>query len=198
MLFSSAKLLAVALALTGCAVGSPVEVDLDKRGAHVPIGFRRVSEAQAREYAAAGNTLTLTRKVNGAQLGQAVYTSQTRDGWPANPQEWYCVIQADKAALDKTAKAWIPRADWFKKDKVIDAYIKQHKVDPAKTLRLSEIDGSQDHVLQMAIPPGLLGAKKGDRGPLDISVECVRPPTTLPAPRDPIDYAHWPGFVNHQ
>ncbi|KAE8371138.1 hypothetical protein BDV26DRAFT_299062 [Aspergillus bertholletiae] len=203
MLFSGAKLLAVAMALTGCAVGAPST----SNSRLVTIGFRRVSEEQAKQYQKAGDTLTLVKEVQGSELGQAVYTTPGRDDWPAGPTQWYCVIQAEEAALKKTDKIWIPEKvindakkakDSKAKNQVIDAYIGQHdkkakagtKLNPQETLRMSVIGGSRDHALQMAIPPGLVGKKS----PLKTTVHCVPPVIFGPA----VNYNSWENVVGNR
>ncbi|KAE8366756.1 hypothetical protein BDV27DRAFT_155646 [Aspergillus caelatus] len=197
MLFPYAKLLALALTFTS-AIASPIDVEardeLDKRATHVVIGYRRVHPKQAEIYAKAGETLVLDKEVPVAQLGQGVYTSQERDGWPANADHWYCIITANKAKLDAISKAWIPENEWFdgKGEKKIEAYLKQLHVDPKQTLRLSKIKGFNE--LQMLIPPALIGKKKNDRGPLDIYAKCAKTPGTGPAP-PAVDYAHWTKVV---
>ncbi|KAE8143867.1 hypothetical protein BDV38DRAFT_276936 [Aspergillus pseudotamarii] len=199
MLFPYAKLLALALTFTS-AIASPIDIEardeLDKRATHVVIGYRRVHPKQAQIYAKAGETLVLDKPVEVAQLGQGVYTSQDRDGWPANTDHWYCVISASKTKLDAISKAWIPENEWSGKgdhEKRIEGYLKQHHVDPKRTLRLAKIKGSNE--LQMLIPPALIGGKKkDDRGELDIYAKCTATPGTGPAPPR-VDYASWTHVV---
>lgn len=86
------------------------------------------------------------------------------------------------------AKAWVPRTQWFKKGDVIDAYIKSLDAswDPAKTLRMSIIDGSVEKKLQMVIPPALLNSNGGK---LNIKTICDQDKTKLP--NAPADYSTW-------
>jgi len=86
------------------------------------------------------------------------------------------VIFADSDALNRVSKAWVPKTYegndlWWDETK-IDLYIKklESSWDPAKTLRMSIIDGKGWNDVQLLIPPGLLNDKGGGMG---LSTFCV-------------------------
>lgn len=94
----------------------------------------------------------------------------------------------DQAKFEKTNKIWIPEFNgpmslnkklWFASDKEIDQYIKRAfpKLDPSKTMRMSQIRGQLGD-LQMVIPPALVGSKGG---PLNIHVVCGDKPEDMGA-----------------
>ncbi|KAF7586500.1 hypothetical protein BBP40_008782 [Aspergillus hancockii] len=190
MVFSTAKLVTLALTLASSVVAFPLET----RDTNVFIGYRRVHPDQAKIYNNLG-TLNYDRKPIGIQLGDGVYTGQTRDGWPANPTYWYCIISAEKSKLDPVSKAWIPpkagdKTLWHN-EKNINDYIKglDSKWDPSKTLRLGSIEGLEEEG-QMVIPPALIGGKKkGDLGPMGIRAACTAPDKKPGSEK--IDYGSW-------
>ena len=105
----------------------------------------------------------------------------------------YCVIFADAAAVERVSKAWVPKKYhgqdlWFKSDDVIDRYIKrlEDSWNPAKTLRMSIIDGRGYNDVQMLIPFGLLNSRGGGMG---ITVTCKENIKDIPSPR--INYDDW-------
>ena len=105
----------------------------------------------------------------------------------------YCVIYADAAALERVSKAWVPKKYdgqdlWFKSEDVINSYIKklEESWDPAKTLRMSIIDGRENNDLQMLIPFGLLDSNGGG---MKIKVTCKENIKDIPSER--INYDNW-------
>lgn len=99
-----------------------------------------------------------------------------------------CVILADRDAISRVSKAWVPEHYdneklWYKSD-AIDKYIKklESSWDPAKTLRLGMVQGKEDNV-QMLIPPGLLNSNGGAMG---ITAWCKEEIRDLPDHR--VDY----------
>ena len=104
-----------------------------------------------------------------------------------------CVILADSEAIDRVSKAWVPKKYddeelWFKGDDVIDRYIKKlvGSWDPAKTLRMSIIDGRGRDDVQMVIPPGLLNSNGGAMG---ITASCKENIDDIPNQR--VKYEDW-------
>ncbi|KFY19741.1 hypothetical protein V491_04246 [Pseudogymnoascus sp. VKM F-3775] len=187
MMFSNAKLLTLTLTLIGCVAASPVE--LHKRAQNVIIGYRT---AQAKKYNDAG-TLTDDPNRIGTQIGKGVYTTPGRGEWQGSPNDWFCVILADSAAIDRVSKAWVPKQYdgselWFKSDTVIDGYIKQLESswDPAATLRMSIIDGKGYDDVQMVIPPGLLNSNGGG---MSITAFCKENINDIPNQR--VNYDDW-------
>lgn len=105
----------------------------------------------------------------------------------------YCVILADSDALDRVSKAWVPKQYegtdlWFKSDETIDNYIKQleNSWDPARTLRMSIIDGLGYDDVQMVIPSGLLNSNNGYMG---ITAYCKDNLNDIPSSR--VNYDDW-------
>lgn len=186
MMFSSVKILTLGL-IAGVAA-SPI--DLAKRGKNIIIGYRTVSPEQAANYNKAG-TVTDDGNRIGTQIGNGAYTTPGRGEFPGAPNAWYCVILADEDAVDRVSKAWVPKSFggvelWFK-NSAVDEYIKKldSSWDPAKTLRMSRIDGNED-VLQMVIPPGLLNSNGGGMG---ITASCKQKLAEIPDVR--VNYDDW-------
>ncbi|KAI9812547.1 MAG: hypothetical protein M1826_002797 [Phylliscum demangeonii] len=110
----------------------------------------------------------------------------------SSPKNWFCVIFANPDAIDRVSKAWVPKSYdgeelWFKADK-IDSYIKklESSWDPAKTLRMSIIEGTEHDDLQMLIPPGLLNSNGGGMG---ITASCKEKIDDIPDQR--VNYKDW-------
>lgn len=105
----------------------------------------------------------------------------------------YCLIQADRAAIDRVSKAWVPqfyngKRLWYD-SAAIDAYIKklEGSWDPAKTLRLSILDGGTGYDdVQLSIPFALLNSNRGDLG---ISTICSPDRASIPSAR--VNYDAW-------
>ena len=105
----------------------------------------------------------------------------------------FCVILADSEAVSRVSKAWVPKEHddeelWFKGDARIDKYIKhlESSWKPAKTLRMSIIDGKDYDDVQMVIPPGLLNSNGGG---MSIMAFCTESIDGIPAER--INYDDW-------
>lgn len=105
----------------------------------------------------------------------------------------FCVILADSAALKRVSKAWVPKTYddkplWFKSDAIIDAYIHdlESSWDPAKTIRMSIIDGKGWDDVQMVVPPALLNSNGGG---LDITASCKENINDIPGER--VNYDDW-------
>jgi hypothetical protein len=72
----------------------------------------------------------------------------------------FCAIFAELESLNSASKAWVPQDVWWNEAKV-EGYLKNlGGLDPAKTMRMSVIDGLPD-TLQMLIPPALIGKNGG-------------------------------------
>lgn len=69
---------------------------------------------------------------------------------------------------------------WFKSDAMIDDYIKELESswDPAKTLRMSIIDGKSQNDVQLVIPPSLLNSNSGGMG---ITASCKKNIEDIPS-----------------
>lgn len=125
-----------------------------------------------------------------AQLGPGAYTSPSPGEWPGSGNSWFCVILADSDAVDRVSKAWVPASyegvDLWYQPAAIDEYIKklESSWDPAKTLRLSKISGTE--LLQLLIPPGLLNSNGGG---MRISASCKPTVGELPSVR--VNYDDW-------
>ncbi|RDL34767.1 Uncharacterized protein BP5553_07895 [Venustampulla echinocandica] len=170
-MFPSAKLWTALTFIVSVTASS-----LDKRGSSVIIGYRTVSAAQAQGYKNAGNTLAWSESRSSDQLGEGVYISPRIADWPGASTNWDCAILADSNAWNLVNKAWVPASDgctplWWKiGDPNRPAYLKAlggSSFTPSNTALLSRIDGFE--LLQLLIPPQLLGAKGG----LKISVQCA-------------------------
>lgn len=105
----------------------------------------------------------------------------------------FCVITAEKGALERVSKAWVPKFDgetelWFKADDVVNNYIErlESSWDPAKTLRMSIIDGRGWNDVQMVIPPGLLNSNGGAMG---IAASCREKLADMPT--EVVNYDTW-------
>ncbi|KAI1811889.1 hypothetical protein GGS20DRAFT_592436 [Poronia punctata] len=184
-MFSSKLNTLTFLALIGYTTASP----LVKRDTQI-IGYRRVSKEQADDYNA--NGLTWNGMVGEAQIGQGVYTANTRDIWETGDDQWYCVINADKDAMNRVSKAWVPKFDgdeelWYGDETRLDNYIKrlEGSWDPKKTIRLSIIDGYDYEDLQLLITPDLVS----DSGSLGLSVQCKENKDDIP--NETVDYDAW-------
>ncbi|KAM7184766.1 hypothetical protein V8F33_012812 [Rhypophila sp. PSN 637] len=142
---------------------------LARRSQNVIIGYHICSEEQARRYNEKG-TLTDDGNRISAQIGPGVYTTPNPGCWLGSSLSWYCVILADSDALDRVSKVWVPQTYggstlWYHSDDV-DSYIQtdiNFTWNPAKTLRMSIVDGNPDQ-LQLVIPPGLLNSNGGAMG----------------------------------
>jgi len=128
----------------------------------------------------------------GTQIGVGVYTTPNPGGWKGSPGSWYCVILADSDALDRVSKAWVPENyggyRLWNRIEDIDSYIQNvlnWTWDPAKTLRMSIIDGDPEQ-LQLLIPPGLLSSNGGDMG-----IVAICDPTLNSLPSQIVDYDSW-------
>lgn len=150
------------------------------------------AQEQADRYNKAG-TVTDDGNIVSTQIGLGAYTTPTRGRWPGNADSWYCVILADSAALTRVSKVWVPETFlgtklWYKND-AIDDYIKgfEDNWNPAKTLRMSIIDGGEnDDDVQLVIPPGLMNSNKGAMG---IVAYCKK--TVAELPDAVVNYDDW-------
>ncbi|KAI1115299.1 hypothetical protein F5Y14DRAFT_132161 [Nemania sp. NC0429] len=177
------------LALVGYAAASPVK--LSKRDDQI-IGYRRVSKEQAEDYN--NNGLSWSGMRGEAQIGQGVYTAYARDVWEVEDDQWYCVISADKDAMNRVSKAWVPKNDqnndneelWYGDETRLDNYIKrlEDSWDPKKTIRLSIIDGYDAEDLQLLITPDLVSDAS-----LGLKVVCKEKKDDIAD--EPVNYDDW-------
>ncbi|KAI8631214.1 hypothetical protein F5Y19DRAFT_24382 [Xylariaceae sp. FL1651] len=190
-MFSSSVTQFLTLALVGLAAATPVQ--LKPRSQQVIVGYRKVSSSQAARYNSAG-TLTDDGNLIGTQIGSGVYTAHARDLWPGNAGDWTCVITMDSDALDRVSKAWIPQTFggqklWDTGDDTINNWIRgvlDDSWDPAKTLRLSIINGMGYNDVQMVVPPGLLNSNGGALG---ITASCKENKDDIP--NVDVNYDDW-------
>ncbi|KAI1174439.1 hypothetical protein F4777DRAFT_384716 [Nemania sp. FL0916] len=181
--------------LLGNAMASPSK--LLKRDEQI-IGYRRCSKEQAEDYNK--NGLNYKRNYNDIQIGSGIYTAYDRDVWDAsdNVYNWYCVISANKDAMKRVNKVWIPKDDplekdvelWFAGDEWIDDYIKSldDSWDPKKTIRLSIIDHYKDTDVQLLITPDLVKDTS-----FAWKVECKEHKEDVE--NKPVNYNDWPDNV---
>ncbi|KAI3324342.1 hypothetical protein HD806DRAFT_65927 [Xylariaceae sp. AK1471] len=190
-MFSPSLAQVLTLALAGLAAAAPVQ--LKPRSQQVIVGYRKVSAQQASNYNNAG-TLTDDGNLIGQQIGAGVYTAHSRDLWPGNAGDWTCVITMDSDSLNRVSKAWIPESFggqklWDTSDDNIGKYIRavlDDSWDPAKTLRLSIINGFAYNDVQMLIPPALLNSNGGALG---ITASCKENKDDIP--NVDVNYDDW-------
>ncbi|KAK2831928.1 hypothetical protein FQN49_007027 [Arthroderma sp. PD_2] len=185
MMFSSSKLLAVALMLAGCITASPTlkhkrEDDGDE--GDVIIGYRTVRQEQADIYEKEGRVV-YDGMMDKSQLGDGVYLTQFRGGWKSEwGYLWHCKITANADVIKQISKVWVPEREnkdsprlWFESDD-IDRYIESfpYDYDPARTLRMGYVHQFGD-LLQLLIPPQLANDPR-----LNLKAECEPKFETFP------------------
>ncbi|EKD12989.1 hypothetical protein MBM_08751 [Drepanopeziza brunnea f. sp. 'multigermtubi' MB_m1] len=152
------------------------------------IGYRTVSRAEA-DFINKNNKLyrdtdfdLMALLFN--QFGPGFNIVNVPAGWPGAPDEWYCVIEADRKKFNSASKLWIPedyqQVNWIKSVQVIPlwsgnehdvkSYIRSKKLDPEKTLRflpVTLLDPDRNELLQMIIPTEVVNSNQ-----LDLWAEC--------------------------
>lgn len=106
----------------------------------------------------------------------------------------YCVISADKDAMNRVAKAWVPKNDknnnneelWYGDEGRLNDYIRrlEGSWDPNKTIRLSIIDGYDAEDLQLLITPDLVSDPS-----LGLKVMCKENKDDIA--NEPVNYDDW-------
>ncbi|PGH18294.1 hypothetical protein AJ79_00633 [Helicocarpus griseus UAMH5409] len=208
MLLSIPKLLTLAVALASTVTAVPVEnQELEKRSGKMIIGYNTVSGKEAKEYKKKGTLTFYPVKDVRYQLGEGVYLAPNKGDLKTKTKGVggvrHCVIRADKNAMNRVSKAWVPEYHqrkfflgifkskkkhlWGQGEKQIEGYIKnlEGSWDPKKTLRMSWVDYGNGKV-HLAIPPGLLN---GNGGGLGLTVECKKKKEDLPDEK--VNYDNW-------
>ncbi|ODH47411.1 hypothetical protein GX48_06514 [Paracoccidioides brasiliensis] len=217
MLFPYAKSLTLALAFISATSAIPVENQepenqrletraKKKLSGKMIIGYMTVSKSIARDYNKHG-TITWDEKRDRKsddrqQTGPGIYTTPVRGQQEGGKNSWYCVIKADRAAMERVSKIWVPRENknehlqsligynptlWWRSEDTLHSYITwmEDSWDSGKTLRMSIVYKHPKQV-QMSIPENLVNAKNGHMG---FTALCVTDQENLP--NEKVNYDDW-------
>ncbi|EEH39166.2 hypothetical protein PAAG_01628 [Paracoccidioides lutzii Pb01] len=217
MLFPYAKLLTLALAFISATSAIPVEnqepenqrleTGAKKRQSEkMIIGYMTVSKSRARDYNKHG-TITWDEKHDRKsddrqQTGPGIYTTPVRGQQEGDKNSWYCVIEADRAAMKRVSKIWVPRENnqrhlqslitynptlWWRSEGILHNYITwmDGSWNSEKTLRMSIVYKHPEQV-QMSIPENLVNAKNGHMG---FTALCDTDQKNLPDEK--VNYDDW-------
>ncbi|KAJ5051490.1 uncharacterized protein L3040_001266 [Drepanopeziza brunnea f. sp. 'multigermtubi'] len=123
-----------------------------------------------------------------SQLGEGYSLINEPAGWPAEEDEWYCVVEADSAKMDAVTKVWIPESYeevtwnpevkekkdlWAGTEEAISEYLESMVDNPRKALRFSYVQEDPDKLL-MVIPSETINDNE-----LDLEAQCWETESSL-------------------
>ncbi|KAH7153645.1 hypothetical protein EDB81DRAFT_932308 [Dactylonectria macrodidyma] len=138
-------------------------------------------------------------EAKGNQIGVGVYTTPGPGQWEGNAGDWHCQITANRSALDKLHKVWIPRGYWWNITALYRFLEDNYSFNPNLAMRISKIAKyKKEKVTQLLIPTDLLSKKDPDLR-ATYKAKYKELPTT-----QKVDYSFWtnrhgvpqPGFLN--